>query len=111
MKRKMILILCVLSLLTINGYGEEKEVKQQRFKVIFKIQYNAITLEKAAELEKLIKQFSKDACSVEIEVDKEDQTVSYSNGTIEWEVPQDWYILTPSTDGAITVDPCGGNGK
>ena len=103
--KKALLLIAVLTI-SCNVFAEDKPVDFQKFKVIYKVQYNAITLERATELEKLIKQFCKDACSVKIVIDKEEQITTYIDGSsvMEWQAdPQ--FIITP--DMLIDI-PCGG---
>lgn len=59
----------VLMLMTSLAYAEVKQ-EPQKFEVKYTITYNAITLDEAAKKEKDIKKKYKDACKVEIKLEK-----------------------------------------
>ena len=87
----MRIIVIILTLLFCNTCYAELEGKPTQKEVKFTITYNSITLERATELEKVIRQSFKDACSLDITLGSNIQGVSSS---------QIWY---PNTDNIITI--------
>ena len=79
---------------------EDKSVAGQKFKVTYSVTYNAITLERAAELERLIKQFCKDACTVLTDVNKVDE-VMYLYGGDTTTIPN--YVITDISDADVLI--------
>ena len=63
--KKLIIALIIMAFC---GTVQAEEVKQQKFLVVYTVQYNAITLEEAAKKEQAFRTTYKDACKVEIEV-------------------------------------------
>ena len=56
--------------------------KPKEFEVTFSVTYNSITLQKAAELEKIFKEKFGDACTININV-KEANTLTIVSGSID----------------------------
>jgi len=70
-------ILLGLALILISGNSDAKMVldktkkfKDQKFKTIYTIQYNEITLEQARKIEKFMKKTFNDACEIDISLKK-----------------------------------------
>jgi len=74
MKKLLSVMLLLLMVFTVTASVDQKP---QKFEVTFKVTYNAITLEKAAELERIFKKQFSDACKVVLEV-KETSTLVFA---------------------------------
>lgn len=66
--RKKVFFLIALAILFLPAAGAKVEQSQKKFKFVYTITYNEITLEEAAALEKIIKRQNKNACSVDTQV-------------------------------------------
>lgn len=80
MIKKMILAFLVVSLCLIGNTFAEHEI--QKFKAVFTITYNEVTLEQAAKIEKILKKINAKACKVETEIveDNNDGDILFYHG-------------------------------
>lgn len=67
----IILFLSCCTFCTI-AYAEDKKQEPKKFKVIFTVQYNAITLADAAKREKAFRALYKEACKVDVKLSEID---------------------------------------
>jgi len=97
----LILLLCIFSAGTANEISKAK-----KFEVIITVKYSAITLEKAAQIEKEFLEKHKDAYSIDItlkKVNENDITGSDGDGVIEFTIPGTG-IIDLSPIGTIDVE-------
>jgi len=84
--KKTVLILLTLVLLSTPVIAGA--ITQQKFETTFTIVFNEITLEEASQLEKRIKRIFRDACKIEVELDKVEQefiTIYTDDTTPVWD--------------------------
>lgn len=72
MKKILILSITLLFLASCSIVkADNDKIKTKKFQVTFTVQYNAITLQDAAEKEFMFRKLYKDACIVDVELTKE----------------------------------------
>ena len=90
--KALIFILLLIPVMTFSDH------KPKQFEVTFKVTYNSITLERAAELEQAFRTLYKDACKVDVDVKK----VDFRNAIYDVIQPTPtWYNLI---DDSVSTD-------
>ena len=83
--KKLFVALAMVLLLVVPLSAGDKKFEPQKFQVTYKITYNSMTLEEAAEMEKVVKATHKGACSIKVTVEERSCasiTISDSNWVI-----------------------------
>ncbi len=78
--KKVLLVVVLLVCFVVSSVYAELKKEAQKFKVIYSITYNAVTMEEAARLEKTIREKFEDACSLDIStksIDSDTQIIRY----------------------------------
>ncbi len=81
MKKLSLLVLVLVFIMTTPVIA--KDFKAQKFKTIFTVQFNAITLEEAARLETVFKKKFSDACTIDVTAEATDSDLlTFTTGSI-----------------------------
>ena len=81
-----IFIIALALLFCTTVYAEDKKEEPKKFKTVFTVQYNEMTLEEAAKKEKEFRKLYKDACKVDVTLSE------ISHGTMTFSSAESIYM-------------------
>lgn len=99
--KRLIFILLLIPVMAFTDH------KPKQFTVTFSVTYNAITLERAAELEQAFRTLYKDACKIDVDVKKVSVDIGWTNlvvdtimteGAFYWRSGGGWTELNDSLE-------------
>ena len=92
-----IIIILFLFVLSISAYAHESK----KFKAVFTITFNEMTLEEAARMETVIKEKFKDACKIEVDLEDIDGD---TYGDVTFDEGSDLILVPGIITGELTAD-------